>query len=490
MVSDPETQPLLAHERNERVRRLSQLDEFDKASTASSEVTWKTESKLIAKHSIPLIWTYLLQYFYNLVIVLVCSRLSTEELAAASLGITTTNIVGYAIFEGMATALDTLCAQAYGAGNPQLVGVHMLRFTIFINLVAIPIGALWLFAPQILPHLVPSAELAQNAGTFMRWSLVSIPGYASFEAGKRFMQAQGNFTAGLYVLIACVPINIMFNWLFVFEFDMRIAGAALAAGVTNAVRPILLLMYAVFINRETLQCWPASLQWRTLFTNWKPMVSLAGPGREAIMTLSEWMAFEILTFATSYIGTEALAAQTFLATSAIVVWHLPFAASVVISTRLGQLIGGGFLETAKKVSGYYVYMFMACGVLDMAILLGLVEIALNYLTQDVEVKKAMVAALPFAILFIFFDCMATCAHGIVRGVGWQSMGGWITVLCNYLYAVPLALVLELGPPHLGLRGLWIGISTGLALVAVVELLVIKIRRWDKLVEDANERQEG
>jgi MATE family multidrug resistance protein len=364
----------------------------------------------------------------------------------------------------------------------------VLRFAIFIHLVAIPIAALWLFAPQILPHLVPSAELAQNAGTFMRWSLVSIPGYASFEAGKRFMQAQGNFTAGLYVLIACIPMNIMLNWLFVFEFDMRIAGAALAAGVTNAVRPVFLLGYAIFINRETLQCWPSSLKWRTLFTNWKPMVSLAVPG--AIMTLSEWMAFEILTFATSYVGTEALAAQTFLATSAIVVWHLPFAASVVTSTRLGQLIGGGFLESAKKVSGFYVYMFVVCGVLDMAILLGLVEIALNYLTTDVEVKEAMVGAMPFAIIFTFFDCMATCAHGIVRGVGWQSMGGWITVLCNYLYAVPLALVLELGPPHLGLRGLWMAISSGLALIAVIELLVIKIRSWHKLVEEANQRQEG
>lgn len=209
------------------------------------------ESKLIAKHSIPLIGTYLLQYFYSLVIVLVCPRLSTEELAAASLGITTTNIVGYAIFEGMATALDTLCAQAYGAGKPQLVGVHMLRFTIFINLVAIPIGALWLFAPQILPHLVPERELARNAGTFIRWSIISIPGYASFEAGKRFMQAQGNFTSGLLVLVACVPINIVLDWLFVFQLHFRIAGAALAAGLTNAVRPLLLFGYATLVNRET-----------------------------------------------------------------------------------------------------------------------------------------------------------------------------------------------------------------------------------------------
>ena len=488
MVQDPERQPLLPEDNEESARRESQGDGFDEATKSLDETTWKTETKLIARHSIPLIGTYLLQYFYNLVIVLVCSRLSTEELAAASLGITTTNIVGYAVFEGMATALDTLCAQAYGAGNPQMVGIHMLRFTIFIHLVAIPIAALWLFAPQILPHLVPEPQLAQTAGTFMRWSAISIPGYASFEAGKRFMQAQGNFTAGLLVLLACLPINTFLNWLFVFQLDFRIAGAALAAGLTNAVRPFLLFAYATLINRATLQCWPAKFEWRVLFMNWRPMVNLAVPG--AIMTLSEWMAFEVLTFATSYAGTAALAAQTFLATSAIVVWHLPFAASVVTSTRLGQLIGGGFLATAKKVSGFYVFMFVACGVFDMAILLGLLEIALNYLTDDVEVKTAMLEAMPYAVLFTFFDCMATCAHGIVRGVGWQSMAGWIIVLCNYLYAVPLALLLELGPPHLGLRGLWMAIASGLALIAVVELIVIKIRTWDRLVEQANQRQEG
>lgn len=488
MVRDEERQPLLPNDNDGLGRRTSQVEGLDEATKLLDETTWKTETKLIAKHSIPLIGTYLLQYFYNLVIVLVCSRLSTEELAAASLGISTTNIVGYAIFEGMATALDTLCAQAYGAGNPQMVGIHMLRFTVFIHLVAIPIGALWLFAPQILPHLVPQQGVAQTAGTFMRWSLISIPGYASFEAGKRFMQAQGNFTSGLLVLLACIPINIFLNWLFVFQLDYRIAGAALAAGLTNAVRPFLLFGYATLIDRATLQCWPAKLEWWMLFVNWKPMVGLAVPG--AIMTLSEWMAFEILTFATSYAGTAALAAQTFLATGAIVVWHLPFAASVVTSTRLGQLIGGGFLETAKKVSGFYVLMFVACGLLDMAILFGLLEFSLHHLTTDVQVRAAMQGALPFAVIFTFFDCIATCAHGIVRGVGWQSMAGWISVLGNYLYAVPLALLLELGPPHLGLRGLWMSIASGLALIDVVELSLIKIRSWDKLVEEANQRQEG
>jgi hypothetical protein len=179
------------------------------------EMTFKSESALIVKYSTPLIGTYLLQYSYNLITILVVSRLGTDELAAVSLGLTTMNIVGFAIFEGMATSLDTLCAQAYGSGNLKLVGLHTQRMILFLLLVATPIGALWICSPWILGEIVPQKELAVMAGSFLRISLIGVPGYAIFEAGKRFVQAQGNFTASLVVLMICAPVNLVLNWLFV-----------------------------------------------------------------------------------------------------------------------------------------------------------------------------------------------------------------------------------------------------------------------------------
>lgn len=179
------------------------------------EMTFKSESALIVKYSTPLIGTYLLQYSYNLITILVVSRLGTDELAAVSLGLTTMNIVGFAIFEGMATSLDTLCAQAYGSGNLKLVGLHTQRMILFLLLVATPIGALWICSPWILGEIVPQKELAVMAGSFLRISLIGVPGYAIFEAGKRFVQAQGNFTASLVVLMICAPVNLALNWLFV-----------------------------------------------------------------------------------------------------------------------------------------------------------------------------------------------------------------------------------------------------------------------------------
>ncbi|KAK5175713.1 uncharacterized protein LTR77_000852 [Saxophila tyrrhenica] len=434
---DPETEPLLASNHHSSHGPAKDIE----------KVTWRTETLLILRQTTPLIATYLLQYIFSLTAIIVCSRLSTTELAAASLGLTTSNIIGLAVWEGMATALDTLCAQAYGGGNPEMVGVHVLRFTILVHLVAVPIGGFWITSPWIMPYLTPDAELAEGASTFLQWYAVGIPGYAMFEAGKRFVQAQGNFTSGLGVLVVCVPVNIFLNWLLVFRLELRIVGAALAAALTNLIRPVLLAGDVVFIHRQTLKCWPSHLSWVLVFANWGPMVRLAVPG--AAMTLSEWLAFEALTFVTSYAGVEQLAAQTYLATISVVVWHVHFSGSVVTSTRLGRLIGSGQLETAREVSWFYFCIFIGMAVFDVALFVVLIEVVLSHLTSNKLVEAALRGAIPFAIVFTFCDCMATCMHGTIRGLGWHHIGGWVTGIFNYLYAVPLALVLELGPPRMG-----------------------------------------
>jgi MATE family multidrug resistance protein len=214
-ASTRETSPLLSAYREPNEPQL--ISEADSHSIVDSEeIVWAAELKILLKQSASLIGTYLLQYFYNFMIVLVASYLGTNELAAVSIGIVTMNITGYAVCEGISTSLDTLCAQAYGSGNKKLVGLHVQRMILLQLLVVIPIGIIWILSPWILRPMVPQEWLPALAGSFLRTSVIGMPGYAIFEAGKRFAQAQGNYTAGLVVLIICGPINIFLNWLFVF----------------------------------------------------------------------------------------------------------------------------------------------------------------------------------------------------------------------------------------------------------------------------------
>lgn len=86
---------------------------------------------------------------------------------------------------------------------------------LFLWLVTIPIGGLWLASPWILTKIVPDPLVAALAGKYLRILLLGAPGYAAFESGKRFSQAQGIFDATLWVLLMCAPLNALMNWGFV-----------------------------------------------------------------------------------------------------------------------------------------------------------------------------------------------------------------------------------------------------------------------------------
>lgn len=216
-----ETAALLAPNRRQGEEGLQNADYGSNIEEGSKkepdlQTSWPVESKLLARYSTPLFVTYLLQYSFQTTTVIVAGRLGTNELGAVSLASMTANVTGLAIYEGLATSLDTLCSQAYGGGKKELVGLHVQRMVYLLLLVTIPIGAIWFCSPWILEALVPEKELAQLAGTYLRIFLMGMPGYAMFEAGKRLVQAQGDFTGSMAVLFICAPLNIVLNFLFVF----------------------------------------------------------------------------------------------------------------------------------------------------------------------------------------------------------------------------------------------------------------------------------
>ena len=69
---------------------------------------------------------------------------------------------------GLATALDTLCSQAYGAGNKTLVGLHLQRMVYFLMVMSVPIMLLWFYSESLLNAIVPEPELAAFAGLYLR----------------------------------------------------------------------------------------------------------------------------------------------------------------------------------------------------------------------------------------------------------------------------------------------------------------------------------
>ncbi|KAL8974123.1 MAG: hypothetical protein Q9197_001636 [Variospora fuerteventurae] len=444
------------------------------------QTTWQREAKVLSRYSAPLIATFLLQYSLTVASIFTVGHLGKVPLGAVSLASMTANITGNAVYQGLATSLDTLCAQAYGSGNQKLVGLQTQRMVYFLWTITLPIGIIWLSATTILTRIVPEREVALLAGRYLRIILIGAPGYACFEATKRYLQAQGLFSASLYVLLICAPLNAFMNWCFVWYFDWGFIGAPIAVAVTELLLPILLILYVRCV--AGMACWPGLS--KRAFKNWGPMVKLALPG--LMMVEAECLAFEILTLASSYFGTTHLAAQSVLITIAVLMFQIPFPVSIAASTRVANLIGASLADAAKKSARVAFVASTGVGVLNAVLLSALRSYIPRLFTSDADVMELVARVLPLCAAFQLFDALSCCCNGVLRGLGRQAIGGWVQLFCYYGVAMPISMGTAFGL-RWELYGLWTGVAVGLGLVASIEGSFLWRARWEKSVEDAERR---
>ncbi|OIW06959.1 hypothetical protein TanjilG_18347 [Lupinus angustifolius] len=75
----------------------------------------------------PLVSVSLLQYSLQMISIMFVGHLRKLPLSGASLGSSFASVSGYSILLGMGSALETLCGQAYGAGQRHMLGIHTQR---------------------------------------------------------------------------------------------------------------------------------------------------------------------------------------------------------------------------------------------------------------------------------------------------------------------------------------------------------------------------
>jgi MATE family multidrug resistance protein len=410
--------------------------------------SWQREAKVLTRSSAPLILTFLLQYSLPVASIFTVGHIGKTELGAVSLASMTASITGYAVYQGLATSLDTLCAQAYGSGRPHLVGLQLQRMLYFLLLITIPISLIWAAGTTILERIVPEKETARLAGLYLKILIAGAPGYAAFEAGKRYVQAQGLFSATMYILLICAPLNAFLNWFMVWHLRWGFIGAPIAVAITENILPLLLFLYVRFIDGH--QCWGGFD--RRALRNWMPMIKLALPG--LFMVLAEFLAFEILTLSSSWLGPTELAAQSVLGSITGITFMIPFPMSVAASTRIANLIGATLAVPAKTAAKVAIFASVLVGFFNLVLLSSLREFIPRLFTPDKEVGDMVSKLLPLCATFQVFDALATNCNGILRGLGRQEVGGYVGLFAYYAVGIPISFTLGFGKAGWGLYGLW------------------------------------
>ncbi|VVT52011.1 uncharacterized protein SAPINGB_P003287 [Magnusiomyces paraingens] len=471
----------MTQEENEELVR-----ETWKSATAMREITtsYKRETAVLLHSSIPVSLAFLLQYSLVVASVFCVGHIGKNELSAVSVAAMVANICGYGIFQGLATSLDTLATQAFGRKDYEMVGIHTQQCTLIMLIVAIPIAFVWIFSEPIFEVLVPEKELAVLASQYLQVLIIGVPGYIVFEVSKHYLQAQGIFHASTYVLIICAPFNLVLNYVLVWNrhIGLGFVGAPIAVITTDYVMALMSVLYVIYV--DGLQCWHGLS--KDSLRNWGHMAKL---GLAGVLTLeTEWLAFEILTFAAARLGTTELATQTVIATLAVLAYQIPLSMGIAASTRVGNLVGAQLEQAAVMASKTYIYASVIFGLLNCFLLYFTRHSVGKLFSSDKDVIDMVAYVMPVTALYQVNDCISAVTGGILRGQGRQKISGYINLILYYVFALPLGLYLAFNMGY-GLRGIWGGIVFALFFVSALQIYFVLTADWKEVIQIAQEDDE-
>lgn len=334
-----------------------------KDTTAEEEAAMPTSAKgeagVLISYALPILGTHVLEYsigasihFCHLTPSVVCTvvslgHLGATELAAAALGSLSINVIALSVCQGFCTALDTLCSQAFKS-RPQQAGLHALRTAFILTLLLVPQFLVCFFSERILLALGEEAEVSRLASLYLRAFAFALPGYNLLEVSRRWLQGQGILAVPTICLACGALLNVFLQWLFVWgppSTNLGFVGAPIATAISFTAMATILLFYCAFYAPRT--CWPGWPSAAQFFERRGLRHNLAFGIAGVALVGSEWLAWECIGFAVSYLGPRPLAAQSVLITTCSLTYQLPMAIGSGAAVRIGNLLGAGLPRQAQ-----------------------------------------------------------------------------------------------------------------------------------------------
>jgi MATE family multidrug resistance protein len=143
----------------------------------------------------------------------------------------------------MASALETLCGQAFGAKRYHMLGIYLQRSWIVLFLWSILLLPLYLFATPILKLLRLPDDVADMSGVVALWLTPMHLIFAFQFPLQRFLQSQLKIFVITWVSLAALLVSVLIGWLFVFVLDFGIVGAVVALDISWGVLAVGLFGY-------------------------------------------------------------------------------------------------------------------------------------------------------------------------------------------------------------------------------------------------------
>lgn len=444
-----------------------------------------SESKVVLKNSIPVIASMILQYALGLMLIYFVKGLGEKKLAAVSLCNTLYYITGPALFNGFSTSLDTLCNQAFGAKKFHEVGYYCQQCIVLMALLLVPLTLFHFNCVKILlePFFIKDEEIVNSCQYYLRVIVFGTPALIIFEVERRFLLCQGIFHPPTFILLLLVPINMIWCSYSIPKFAFSIVPWILV--VNYWFMAISLSIYILWTKNPIYprKCFIPIRNITRLTKNMGHMFHLSLNG--VCMTISEAMAFQILTFMTCKLSINELAAQSIVITVADGIFQIPFGVSICCCTKLANVIGSGDLIYSKFLVRTYLFMSFILGSICLIATFFTKNLIAHILSPSGPLKSTIEDITSKTLIIVsvnqFGDCINIICSGILRAQGRQRVGSILNFVCFYVLALPIEFILGFRSKY-GIYGLWSGLGLGIIILFSSEIISILRSNWNNVLE--------
>ncbi len=457
---------------------MTSLDKIADSSTAESAIKSATATEFVEtiKLALPIALTQLGQIAMMTTDLALIGRLGDTAVAAASLA-HTVFFVAFVIGMGLVSAVAPLAAQALGARQPRIVR-RALRVGLWAALlICVPMIMLPLFGEQILLMLGQSGE---NASLAQHYLLGLAPGMAPalcFMAIRNFMGAVNRPEPGLWITLAAIPTNGVLGYALIHGHwgmpKLELLGAGVATTTVNFCMCAAAL-WVTYSQRPFKKFHVLGRFWKIDWPLMKQLVVIGAP--IAISFLLEYGLFSAAGLLMGLISTSALAAHQIALQIAAILFMVPFGIGMAATVRVGQALGRRDTPAIRRAGFVAIVLgIVFMSVMTLAVIVVRFDLARFFFgdgPQGLAAAELAATLMLVGATFFIADGIQTVAAGALRGLSDTRVPLLLAAISYWAIGFTSACGLAFWT-GLGAVGVWIGLSIGTGIYAI--LLVLRFR---------------
>jgi multidrug resistance protein, MATE family len=447
---------------------LEKIDPASKAASAPNHLARELSETL--KLAVPMALTQLGQIAIMTTDLALIGRLGNEAVAAAALA-GTVYFISFTFGMGLVSAVAPLAAQAFGARDP-----HRMRRSLHTGfwaalMISLPVMLFPAYGEEILLALgqaPPAARLAQSYLFGLVWGVIPA---LWFLAIRGFMGALNRPQPALWITLAAIPSNALLVYLLIYgEWGLprlELFGAGLATTTINFATFLAGLWFAT--NRKPFRKYHVlGHVWRIDWRLMRQLIVLGAP--ISLSFLMEYGLFCTVALLMGLISTIALAAHQVALQVTAILFMMPFGISMAATVRVGHAVGRNDPDGVRRAGLVATVLGVALvAAFTVAVIVSRFAIARFFFgsaeSADVAVRLTANLLLVGATFFIT-DGIQGIVAGALRGMNDTKVPLLFAAVSYWLIGFTLACGLGFRT-ELGAIGVWIGLSCGTAVYALL-----------------------